>query len=582
MKKIGVVLSMVMCVVIIGALSLTAFAENTSYELDELNMSVAVPNDMIAITRESEKTDSFFSKFGVDYNETMNNLEDGDIYLYALKEDNSLSLTVTMTENEESRKIDSYSKISDEELSKIKDELLLDKAYKTSTVVDVKGTKYILLTMSQKSGKKIIQAQQYNTVINGENIILTMQSAAGKNLTSDHKELFASIIEGTDIIEENFFTQYRDLIIYGSATLIGVIIVAVVLILLLRYFRNPQRRHKHLVHELAHEHRITDTTQIPKKNIFNITKPTQSFLENYDPIEELGAKPKRRRKSAPSEAQTAVSVSEAVYEDTLKSLDEILPDDKPAVQDTVKVEKTLKTDDLDRAVSDAIKAAQEETATAATEERNVKEEEITAETDGQNAQEVVDAASAASENAFDSPEDYFDYSSNEDSSDLFTDVQESFGDYSSESGDYDYESNNDMPSQSFGENASRVLKKIGSVLSVIGRGIASVAGTVWTVIVYIIIHCRYFCINLYRLIKRRHNIRKRRKIEEERRRQQSERRRMEREAERARQRQNAARGENDLVKVHSRGERRPVNRNARPQQRVAYPRNRAQDQRPRR
>ncbi|MCH5299463.1 MAG: hypothetical protein J1E96_06860 [Ruminococcus sp.] len=576
MKRFGAIISLIiMCVLVGGAFPLTAYAQNTSYELDELNMSVAVPNDMLAITRESEKTDSYFSKFGVDYEETMNNLEESNIYLYALKEDNSLSLTVTMAENDESKKIDSYSKISDEELSKIKDELLGDKSYKTANIVEVNGTKYILLTMSTKSGKKIIQAQQYNTVINGENIIITMQSAAGKKLTADNKELFTSVIEGTSIIEVTFLSQHGDLIISISATVIGLIIVVVALILLLRYLRNPERRHKILVHELAHEHRITDTTRIPRKTIFSITKPTQSFLENYDPIEEIGTKSKKRRKTSAAKAQTDAVTSETVRENTLQSLDEILPAEI-ALQNTPRADEISAEDDLDRAVSAAIEAAQENHSGTETDVHNVQED--FEEEEATSAQDVSYVAPAVSEDVGDNAASYFDDDADENN--LYS--NSAFEEIYDEVSDYDYENEDNMPSQNFSDNASRSLSKVGAVLLTIGKFIAKIFVTIGMVLLYIIVHLRYFCINLYRLIKRKYKMRKRRKIEEERRRQQSERRRIERETERARQLRNASRGENDLVKVHSQGERRPANRNARPQQRVAYPRSQSQNRRPRR
>ena len=142
-----------------------------------------------------------------------------------------------------------------------------------------------------------------------------------------------------------------------------------------------------------------------------------------------------------------------------------------------------------------------------------------------------------------------------------------------------YDSEYDEQPQSFGDNASSALSKAGHIALAICKVIGKIFVTIGTVLLYIIIHLRYFCINLYRLIKRKHNMKKRRKLEEERRRQQSERRRMEREAERARQLRNASRGENELVKVHSRGEGRPTNRTAYPQQRVAYPRSQSQNRR---
>ena len=121
----------------------------------------------------------------------------------------------------------------------------------------------------------------------------------------------------------------------------------------------------------------------------------------------------------------------------------------------------------------------------------------------------------------------------------------------------DEENYDEEPSPSFSENARKGLSTAGKVLMTVGSVLLKILKAIGSGVLFVIVHCKYFCINLYREIKRSNAKRKRRKEIEERRRRESERRRIERDATRERRELNASRGENDLVKVHSSRERRP-------------------------
>lgn len=600
MKKIsGIIALLLVCLAISGAFALTAFAENTSYELDELNMSIPIPNDMLTITRESEPTDSYFSKFSLDYQETMDTLVADDIYLQAMKEDNSLLLTVTMTKSSDSKEIDNYKSLSDDEMSAVKDKLLEDPAYKSASIVDYNNVRYINLTMSTKMGKKIVQAQQYNTVINGENIVISMQAAAGEKFTTDHKELLTTIIEGTKIIEQNFFVVYQNYFIYGGATLIGLAIVIIVLVILVKYFKNPDRKHKHLVHELAHEHRITATTQIPRKHIFSVTKPTNSFLTNYDPVDEIGSeKPEPESREIVSDTSYSVkSVSEPVSEPII---DEILAeadaeasqnyekkpnpnDSKPlpikrvseevSIDEVVPIAKPMIIEEktVDEAVEEALKHAYQEPEAEYEEEPEV--EQVYHEDD----EPETEVAQNTDEEDFEQVEDYFDDVPEEEEMYSYTDVDTAVDEYTAAKRESEMIR---ADRRDLLDGFLNVLYAIGRGLKAVGLFILKILQTIGMVLVYIVIHCKYFITNCYRAIKRGRNQKKRRKTEEARRRAESERRQAQREAERIRRRQNANRGENDLVMVHSSAER-PVRRSSAPQQRSSAARRRPPQQPPR-
>ena len=581
----------VACAVIGCVMSLNVFAANTAYEIKELNMSIPVPNDMLVLTRETTKSDSFFSEFGLDYDDTMENINSGNIYLQAVKDDSLLTLTVTMTKTDESEKIGSYSSLSEDELTNIKEALLKDTSYKSASFTESKGNKYISLSMSYKVDDKTVKAQQYNTVVNGENINITLQSAPGSKLTKADKETLAGIIAETTILSESFFTKNKDLLIYGGVTLIGIILVVVVIIAVVRFRKNPKRRHQNLVHEMAHERRISETTQIPRPRVNPAAEPTQSFLTNYAPIEEIGKHAKRKKsRTAAEKVEQAKVFSEPVIEEA--AVEETAPEviEAPeAVEDPDIAEAFPNMDEVFDSPLEEDAAVQEAEEPVAVETAEIEE---TAEVE-----EAVEAAQpATAAQSFESVEgvEVFD-GGFEESSDYFDEVPDDEEDYAVENenvefDEYDEEDeveadeyvaerlSRQKNSAEVGKKVKKVFAAIGKVLLTIGKGIFIAFKYFFLGIWYVITHIRYFCINLYRMIKRKRAKKKRIKAEEQRRREASERRRAQREAERARQQRNAQRRDsNDLIKVRSSGDRRPsassqpVRRSSGSGSRTAYP-----------
>ncbi|MBR1731744.1 MAG: hypothetical protein IJ725_04875, partial [Ruminococcus sp.] len=367
---------------------------------------------------------------------------------------------------------------------------------------------------------------------------------------------------------------------YGSITLAAIAIVVVAFVLLLKYIRNPDRKHKILVHELAHEHKITETTQIPRKHIFSVTKPTNTVLTKYAPVGEL-RKGKRGKKSEviAEESRDIRSYSEPAPEETVQ--DEpvtAVSYDEPADEIAVAVEQEAVKEAVEEAQADI--AAQDE---ASAQAEQTAEEEVPQQAEKQEAETVAEEEPQAepekteekvdiseldgdvpvekaeaepqkavqSEEQFDATADYFDVDPEEGEMFSYADVDTAVEDYTKAKRRLDVNEDEDY------EDIPRGWDTVKKVLAAIGRGIAAFFRAVFAGIVFGVTHLKYFCINLSRMIRRNHAAKKRRKAEEQRRREASERRRMEREAERARRRNNANRGANDLVQVRSSYDRRP-------------------------
>ncbi len=575
-KAAGFLCALIAVIIALG--SFTVFAESTDFEIPELFMKTSIPNEMFAVTRHSKKTDSYFSQFGFSYKETMKMFKEANIYLQAIKQDGSVTLSVTMDKDKNSEEINNYNRVDDSELKSIMNKYLNDDAYKSGSIVKCNDIKYIFLTLSTKSGKKTLRSEQYLTVVNGMSISIILDAPAGKKITGNDKELLTSVIKSTYINDNNFFAKYKNIIVYGGITFLGILVVLIVLVFMMKKLRNPNRKHQHLVHELAHEHRISETTRIPrKKHILSMTKPTMSFLKNYKPADLID-----KKKSDNNEEKKAEPIADEIIDEIIEERTPVEPE--PVFEkkiDEEKVDEALKRDDT-RAFEIKAKPvakkkrevplAEKIVASSSRKESEPVEDvpiarpmefaEKKTEKEKPRRESEVEVVDTLNEEEIEEENGYFEEIPEEEEMYVYSDVGTAVDEYSAAKEE----------SRMIREESRETLETIKGVFAAIGRGILIVLRTIWAVICFIIVHIKYFCVNVFRSIKRNRAKKKRMKIEEERRRRISEQRRREREAQRARRIQNANRGEGDLVKVRSSEERRPPRRTPpqsarRPQQR---------------
>ncbi|MGN1130721.1 MAG: hypothetical protein ACI4Q8_05155 [Ruminococcus sp.] len=480
-KAKRIIASVFLCTVIavLNLVAVNAQGSFTTYELDEIGMSVAVPDDMLAVTRESEETDVFFTTFKSDYDSTMENLEKGNIYLQAMKTDNSAVLTISMTENEDSRNIENYNSLSEDQLDSIKKTLLTNESYKSCAIEKHNQNTYLDLYVKTKSDNKMVYAEQCNTVVDGKLYIITLQGSNGKKITADNKELMENILDSVTITPSNFFTENMDMIIFIGVIALSFVAVAVLFIIILKHFKNPVRKDKNLLHELAHEHRISATTQIPRKHFADVDYPEDnSFMDEYAPL-----------------GDGAVESAEQPNEEVVENIQVQPAENTPEVK-------------VSEEVSEAV----------------------------------------TSDESFENDSDYFDSVPEPEEMYSYTDVDNAVEDYSEAKRRARTQQNTEKTQKNSGNTAKKVFASIGKVL-------LNILQTIWVVLCFIIIHCKYFCINVYRLIKRKNAQRKRRKAEEERKRLQRERRQRQQTAEMNRHRQNQNRSDGELIKVRSSNQR---------------------------
>ena len=433
----------------------TVFAQEIFHEVSQIGMKIALPDTMQVITVESDKDDLAFSSLGLDYNETMENFASNNIYLQGVDVKKLVSLTVTMNVTDESTAVGNYNNLTADELNQVKATFENNPTYKSCEIKEYNGEKYLFVLMDMDSNGEVVESYQCITVVNGENCVISLQCTNGRKAV--HKKTFETIMNSVEFTQQNFFTQNATVILWVSVSVLSIGVVIVAFVLLYRYFKSPKRRHKNLVHELAHEHRISETTQIARKKLYRYmlktAPPERDFMEEYSPFDDV-------------------------------------------------------TD-------------------------NKKSAEVLSETK---------EFKGGTEYFTDLPQDNEMY--------VYSDVEKAVDDYETAKSKEKQRSRREKREEK--EYKNTFVK----VVSIIGKGVLSFFETVFVVICYLVVHIKYFSINVYRLIKRKRAQKKHEKIMAEKRERAEQRKKMQREAELRRQRENENRGENDLIKVRSRSEGR--------------------------
>ena len=598
-KKITAVLCALLCAIGSTFICSAASQRYTINEIDD--MVIYLPDDMTAITRSSQNTDRYFSVFGLDYDATMQNFKNGDIYLQGMDSMSSLTVTVTMTKNADSNSIGNYNLLEADKLSQVSSNFLSQSEY-TSCTPDMSG-KIVWLNFNTNvtSNGLSIRAYQANTVYDGMSVSITLQRNSG-NVTPEDYAAFTEIVSSVNFQRESSIGSMIPYIIIGAS--IAVILLLIILIIVVKHVkkRRKKNRNDRILEELAEKH-ISKRRNNPAKEQteYNVYED-DNFEENKDVYSEIG-----------NEEEYRIDKTEIDSEDFFKGVEQSDNED-------VKIYKSSerKIDDSEieeilnfKRMSDKKAAAESEESLAevvysnANHTDNEEKTETKTETEIENTEEDTEEI-AESETAEEAPaedvkdktnmvseledglfgeadeNDEEDYNNDEelirqeakrvkfkDSDDFFEEApKKTMGVISSKEirDAEDFDVINEVeervkevekPSQNAGKSFVDAMKKVGGGIKSFG------------------VHCGYFCTNVSRMIKHKHAMKKRQKAEAERR----ERARQRAERQRAQRREMENGG---LVRVHSRSEsrtaqnRRPVQqrRPSSQQRRPSNPQNR--------
>ena len=574
-KGIGLFVTVLTLILTIILSVFTVSAAGTNYYIEELKMSMDLPEDMIAVTRKSPETDKYYSLFGIDYQTAQAEYEQENIYLRAMNQDSSKVLTVTMLSDDQSQRIGDYNKLTDDQLVDVENVLLQQPSYTSCTIERYDNSIYMNLQYTTEVNGNTVYATQYNTVVDGNYINIILVPANGSPLTANDYQMLTQIISSVTFADKsaNFFTAILENPIFLTIGIVVVVVLVFVIITVI-YRKGKNRRKKakkaekkeknqELIQELAQEFALNnnDTQETPEYSQYKPPVKEEVYTEvttNGDETAEDILEQIRREKAKSEEERFALPKQEIpqpkpvdvdnikVYVGDEVPVENYFEDEPAQTYPVIKEEKAvlhLVTDDENQ---------QEETEQAEKEQKNYEVYELYSKENNQNEYEEdedeedeEDEEVIGSDESFDQSDDYFDEGLDQEI-------------YSRETIDDEdnYEEERKAPIN--GDGAKEKAKTAGAVvlngLLIFLNGVKS-----------FFIHLGYFFTNLTRMIKRAYKKHKFKKAQQQKRREQEEARRRRQENLRRKQQRQREMEQNGLVKVHSR-QQSPYSQNRRPRQ----------------
>ncbi len=172
-----------------------AFAANTTYELDELGMSIELPSNHVVFTRDIKANDPNLSAYGLTKDGISSLMLERSIYLNAWDEDVNYEIIVTMVDSP----FEDYNQFSDTTLNGFVSALETEYAsmgitFIRSDLYQHSQAKFAKIYISQPNNGDTAYGLQYHTVYNGKAINITLQSYSGE-IDSSREAIIQEIVD---------------------------------------------------------------------------------------------------------------------------------------------------------------------------------------------------------------------------------------------------------------------------------------------------------------------------------------------------------------------------------------------------
>lgn len=193
-KRLKTFFSVIASIVFVFSSMTQVSALDNKYTIDDMGMSVKIPKSFTVITRDTMREDEALVAAGIDYDEIMTAFLAANIYLQAFSPDNSIKVTLTMVSDDYSKSVNNYSELTASQRQEVLDAFLADGVYLSGVEKKYGNKVFFELALKTESQDKTIYTSQYNTVINGMNINVTLQKD-NDELSTDEIKILSGIAE---------------------------------------------------------------------------------------------------------------------------------------------------------------------------------------------------------------------------------------------------------------------------------------------------------------------------------------------------------------------------------------------------
>ncbi len=178
-------------------------AETTTYDLEELGLSIELSDQLSTVTRDTDADDPVYKAFGMEKDTMDQQLKDGDIYLDAVAWTPELEYEITITRVQ--REAENFCYWSDNALEFLAELVAEDLEERGCTSIRSElyfhpREKFIKLYSSQTLETLDVATLQYCTIYNDQFIAITLFSYTGK-WEEKYEELLKNVVDSIDFWE---------------------------------------------------------------------------------------------------------------------------------------------------------------------------------------------------------------------------------------------------------------------------------------------------------------------------------------------------------------------------------------------
>lgn len=287
-KPVHKLTALALCVLLCVASCAVAFAQGTVYTIKEIDdMQLTIGSELMAVTRSTDSSDGYFALPNNSYDDVMKKMADSGIYLLATDSQQSITLSVSMFENDDTRRIDNYNRLTESELSNIVVGYQQNSdgtTYSASTVDEgAQDLVWIDFEFRATVGESVNKQYQACTVVNGKNVSITIQRNDGDVIASDYdvlKSVVSSVKFGNAGLPKNFMLY----IIIGAAVLIIIILIIVIILAKRASGRRKKAKNDKIIQELAGKYNTgrSSHTEEPARETEEAAPVVTDFYEDED------------------------------------------------------------------------------------------------------------------------------------------------------------------------------------------------------------------------------------------------------------------------------------------------------------
>ena len=220
---------------------ISAAAMDDTYRFEDLGMSLKLPKSYSVITRDTPRDDKVFSEVNLNYDDTMTAFHNANIYMWAYDPDMVLQISLTATQDANSKAVNNYSDLTAAERKAVSDTISAESGVTSAVEVKHNGNIFFDSQRSAEAGGTTVYIDQSNTVINGLQIDLTLQKK-DEAITPEEAKVLTNVANSMsfDNIRRNtgpVFDWWRLLLWVGILAALSVAISVIY-----KHNNNAQRR----------------------------------------------------------------------------------------------------------------------------------------------------------------------------------------------------------------------------------------------------------------------------------------------------------------------------------------------------